>query len=80
HTQYVYVAVSDRTRPAINMTRGDAALHLTAKPAVLFTYPQVPTEGYSDGEAHHEGIETSLLYTSHAAHDNRNVYISVVGV
>jgi mercuric reductase len=40
------------------MTGGDAALDLTAMPAVVFTDPQVATVGYSEAEAHHDGIET----------------------
>ena len=40
------------------MTGGDAALNLTAMPAVVFTDPQVATVGYSEAEAHHDGIET----------------------
>ncbi|EBX3264475.1 mercuric reductase, partial [Salmonella enterica subsp. enterica serovar Kentucky] len=31
---------------------------LTAMPAVVFTDPQVATVGYSEAEAHHDGIET----------------------
>ncbi|MCW7017646.1 pyridine nucleotide-disulfide oxidoreductase [Escherichia coli] len=46
------------TRAAINMTGGDAALNLTAMPAVVFTDPQVATVGYSEAEAHHDGIKT----------------------
>ncbi|ENL2318982.1 TPA: mercuric reductase, partial [Escherichia coli] len=42
----------------INMTGGDAALNLTAMPAVVFTDPQVATVGYSEAEAHHDGIKT----------------------
>ena len=49
---------SGGTRAAINMTGGDAALDLTAMPAVVFTDPQVATVGYSEAEAHHDGIET----------------------
>ncbi|MCQ4189834.1 mercury(II) reductase [Methylocystis suflitae] len=56
--QFVYVAAAAGTRAAINMTGGDAALNLTAMPAVVFTDPQVATVGYSEAEAHHEGIET----------------------
>lgn len=57
--QFVYVAAAAAgTRAAINMTGGDAALDLTAMPAVVFTDPQVATVGYSEAEAHHEGIET----------------------
>jgi mercuric reductase len=33
-------------------------LNLTAMPAVVFTDPQVATVGYSEAEAHHDGIET----------------------
>ncbi|EOI1399523.1 mercury(II) reductase, partial [Citrobacter freundii] len=54
--QFVYVAAAAGTRAAINMTGGDAALDLTAMPAVVFTDPQVATVGYSEAEAHHDGI------------------------
>ena len=56
--QFVYVAAAAGTRAAINMTGGDATLKLTAMPAVVFTDPQVATVGYSEAEAHHDGIET----------------------
>ncbi|MCN3173731.1 mercury(II) reductase [Escherichia coli] len=56
--QFVYVAAATGTRAAINMTGGDAALNLTAMPAVVFTDPQVATVGYSEAEAHHDGIKT----------------------
>ncbi|WP_432431933.1 mercury(II) reductase [Methylocystis rosea] len=56
--QFVYVAAAAGTRAAINMSGGDAALDLAAMPAVVFTDPQVATVGYSEAEAHHEGIET----------------------
>ncbi|MXS77394.1 mercury(II) reductase [Nitrosomonas sp. JL21] len=56
--QFVYVAAAAGTRAAVNMTGGDAALDLTAMPAVVFTDPQVATVGYSEAEAHHDGIET----------------------
>ncbi|MBI1246868.1 mercury(II) reductase [bacterium] len=56
--QFVYVAAAAGTRAAINMTGGEAALDLTAMPAVVFTDPQVATVGYSESEAHHDGIET----------------------
>ena len=56
--QFVYVAAAAGTRAAINMTGGDATLDLTAMPAVVFTDPQVATVGYSEAEAHHDGIET----------------------
>ena len=56
--QFVYVAAAAGTRAAINMTGGEAALDLTAMPAVVFTEPQVATVGYSESEAHLKGIET----------------------
>ena len=56
--QFVYVAAAAGTRAAINMTGGSAELDLTAMPAVVFTDPQVATVGYSEAEAHHDGIET----------------------
>ncbi|HXG29306.1 MAG TPA: mercury(II) reductase, partial [Nevskiales bacterium] len=56
--QFVYVAAAAGTRAAINMTGGEAALDLSAMPAVVFTDPQVATVGYSEAEAHHDGIET----------------------
>ncbi|MGB4248656.1 MAG: mercury(II) reductase [Pseudohongiellaceae bacterium] len=56
--QFVYVAAAAGTRAAINMTGGDAALDLTAMPAVVFTHPQVATVGYSEAQAHHHEIET----------------------
>ncbi|WP_370602947.1 mercury(II) reductase [Escherichia coli] len=56
--QFVYVAAAAGTRAAINMTGGDAALNLTAMLTVVFTDPQVATVGYSEAEAHHDGIKT----------------------
>lgn len=56
--QLVYVAAAAGTRAAINMTGGEAKLDLSAMPAVIFTDPQVATVGYSEAEAHHDGIET----------------------
>jgi mercuric reductase len=56
--QFVYVAASAGTRAAINMTGGEAALDLSAMPAVVFTEPQVATVGLSEAEAHLRGIET----------------------
>ena len=56
--QFVYVAAAAGTRAAINITGGDAALDLSAMPAVVFTDPQVATVGRSEAQAHHEGIET----------------------
>src|SRR3546814_5366800 len=56
--QFVYVAAAAGTRAAFNLTGGDATLNLTAMPAVVFTDPQVATVGYSEAEAHHNGIAT----------------------
>jgi len=56
--QYVYVAAAAGTRAAINMTGGDAALDLTAMPAVVFTEPQVGTVGLTEAEAAKQGIDT----------------------
>jgi mercuric reductase len=56
--QFVDVAAAAGMRAAINMTGGDATLDLTAMPAVVFTDPQVATVGYSEAEAHHDGIKT----------------------
>jgi len=56
--QFVYVAAAAGTRAAVNMTGGDAALDLTAMPAVVFTDPQVATVGVSEAEAKLKGIET----------------------
>ncbi len=56
--QYVYVAAAAGTRAAINMTGGDAALDLTAMPAVVFTEPAVATVGLTEQQANDQGIET----------------------
>ncbi|WP_448510358.1 mercury(II) reductase [Immundisolibacter sp.] len=56
--QFVYVAAAAGTRAAINMMGGNAALDLTAMPAVVFTDPQVATVGLTEAEAHLKGIET----------------------
>lgn len=56
--QYVYVAAAAGTRAAINMTGGDAALDLTAMPAVVFTDPAVATVGLSEQQANDQGIES----------------------
>ncbi|TCT07050.1 mercuric reductase [Paralcaligenes ureilyticus] len=56
--QFVYVAAAAGTRAAINMTGGNAALDLTAMPAVVFTDPQIATVGVSEAQAHRDGIET----------------------
>ncbi len=65
--QFVYVAAAAGTRAGINMTEGEAVLDLTAMPAVVFIDPQVATVGYSEAEAHHDGIETDsrLLTLDH---------------
>jgi len=55
--QYVYVAAAAGTRATINMTGGDAALDLTAMPAVVFTEPQVGTVGLTEAEAAKQGID-----------------------
>lgn len=55
--QYVYVAAAAGTRAAINMTGRDAALDLTAMPAVVFTDPQVATVGVTEPQAIEQGIE-----------------------
>ncbi|BAO45071.1 mercury(II) reductase [Thiolapillus brandeum] len=55
--QYVYVAAAAGTRAAINMTGGDAALDLTAMPAVVFTDPAVATVGLTERQASDQGIE-----------------------
>ena len=56
--QFVYVAAAAGTRAAINMTGGEAALDLTAMPAVVFTEPQVATVGYDEAAARRAGIAT----------------------
>jgi mercuric reductase len=57
--QFVYVAAAAGTRAATNMTGGDVALDLTTMPSVVFTDPQIATVGYSETEAHNQGIETT---------------------
>ena len=54
--QFVYVAAAAGTRAAINMSGGDAALDLSAMPAVIFTDPQVATVGLSEANAKNAGI------------------------
>lgn len=56
--QFVYVAAAAGTRAAINMTGGDAAINLSAMPAVMFTEPQMATVGLTEAEAHLNNIET----------------------
>ncbi len=56
--QFVYVAAAAGTRAGLNMTGGDAALDLSAMPAVIFTDPQVATVGLSEAEASRAGMST----------------------
>ncbi len=56
--QFVYVAAAGGTRAAVNMTGGNAALDLSAMPAVIFTDPQVATVGLDEIRAQARGIET----------------------
>jgi mercuric reductase len=56
--QFIYVAAAAGTRAAVNMSGGEAALDLTAMPAVVFTDPQVATVGLSEAEAQRRGIAT----------------------
>ncbi len=56
--QFVYVAAAAGTRAAINMMGGDAAIHLSAMPTVMFTEPQMATVGFTEAEAHQQQIET----------------------
>ncbi len=55
--QFVYVAAAAGSRAAVNMTGGDAALDLSAMPAVIFTDPQVATVGLSEVAAREAGID-----------------------
>jgi len=55
--QFVYVAAAAGSRAAINMTGGDAALDLSAMPAVIFTDPQVATVGQTEHAARKAGID-----------------------
>lgn len=56
HPQFVYVAAAGGTRAAINMLGGDAALDLSAMPAVVFTDPQVATVGLTEAAAREQGL------------------------
>jgi len=56
--QFVYVAAAAGTRAAINMTGGDAAIDLSAMPAVMFTEPQMATVGLTEAEAKQKKIKT----------------------
>jgi len=56
--QFVYVAAAAGTRAAVNMTGGDAALDLSAMPAVVFTDPQVATVGLTEAQAKAKGMVT----------------------
>lgn len=55
--QFVYVAAAAGKIAAVNMTGGDAALDLSAMPAVVFTDPQVATVGYTEEEAKKQGLK-----------------------
>ena len=55
--QFVYVAAAAGTRAAENMLGGEAALDLSAMPAVIFTDPQVATVGLDEPAARKRGIE-----------------------
>ncbi len=54
--QFVYVAAAAGTRAAVNMLGGDAALDLSAMPAVVFTDPQVATVGLAEAQAKAHGL------------------------
>jgi len=54
--QFVYVAAAGGTRAGINMTGGEAALDLSAMPAVVFTDPQVASVGLNERAARERGI------------------------
>jgi mercuric reductase len=55
--QFVYVAAAAATRAAENMLGGEAALDLSAMPAVIFTDPQVATVGLDEPSARRRGVE-----------------------
>jgi mercuric reductase len=65
--QFVYVAAAAGTRAALNMTGGEAALDLSAMPAVVFTDPQVATVGLNETEARAKGheVDTRTLALDH---------------
>ncbi len=65
--QFVYVEAASGTRAAINMLGGDAALDLTAVPAVVFTHPQVATTGLSEESARTRGftMDSRILTLDH---------------
>ena len=56
--QFVYVAAAAGTRAAVNMLGGNAALDLSAMPAVVFTDPQIATVGLNETDARDKGIKT----------------------
>ncbi len=56
--QFVYVAAASGTRAAINLAGGDAAIDLSAMPAVIFTDPQVATVGLTEEQARQRNIVT----------------------
>ncbi|PTN07647.1 mercury(II) reductase [Nitrosomonas aestuarii] len=62
--QFVYVAAAAGTRAAINMTGGDAAIDLSAMPAVMFTEPQMATVGLTEAAANQNNIETDTRLLS----------------
>lgn len=55
--QFVYVAAAAGARAATNMLGGDAALELSAMPAVIFTDPQVGMVGQTEGQAKAQGVD-----------------------
>jgi mercuric reductase len=57
--QFVYVAAAAGTRAATNMTGGEAALDLSAMPAVVFTDPQVATVGLNERTARDKGLDVA---------------------
>jgi mercuric reductase len=54
--QFVYVAAAAGTHAAVNMLGGDAALDLSAMPAVVFTDPQVATVGLTEAQVNAQGF------------------------
>ncbi|MDT8385731.1 MAG: mercury(II) reductase [Gammaproteobacteria bacterium] len=54
--QFVYVAAAAGTRAAVNMLGGDAALDLSAMPAVIFTDPQAASVGLTGPQAEAQGL------------------------
>ncbi len=54
--EFVYVAAAGGSRAAVNMTRGEATLDLSAMPSVMFTAPQVASVGLTEAEALQQGV------------------------